>query len=71
MIVKELRERLDKLDGDIEVVVQWEHDDVLNLFRINDVSACRGSAMRVQGKAGFKYESVGPDELVFINAVRD
>jgi hypothetical protein len=71
MTVKELRDSFTKLDGEIEVIVRWEHNGVRDLLRIHHVSVSKGTAIRVKDEAGSRFESSGPDELAFINAVED
>ncbi len=55
MTAKELREKLGKMNDNTQVVVQWEHDGVLDLFEIDDVSKSVGVPKRIKGKAGFAF----------------
>ena len=67
MTAKELREKLGKMNDNTQVVVQWEHDGVLDLFEIDDVSKSVGVPKRIQGKAGFAFvQDKDAVERVFI-----
>ena len=67
MTVKELREKLSKMNDDTAVVVQWEHGNSLELFEIDDVSKSVGVPKRIKGKAGFAFgQSEGAVERVFL-----
>jgi hypothetical protein len=65
--VKELRDKLAKLDDKAKVVVRWERDDVQDLFEIDDVSTSKGTPKRIDDKAGFEYKSEGEAEWVFLS----
>jgi hypothetical protein len=67
MTVKELREKLAKLDDKARVVVRWDNEGGLNLFEIDDVSLSRGTPTRTKGKAGFKFQSTGIAEWAFVS----
>jgi len=67
MTVKELREKLAKLDDKTRVVVLWEEGNDQNLFDIDEVSISRGEPKRIEGKAGFVFDNTGPATWAFIN----
>jgi hypothetical protein len=66
MTVKELRDKLARFDSNVTVVVQWEHGSNLDLFEIDDVTVSNGTQKRVEGKAGFAFDSEGKDRRVFL-----
>ncbi len=57
MNVKELREKLSKLDDNTRVVVYWEEGSEQKFFGIDDVSLTRGTPQRLEGKPGFTFDS--------------
>jgi hypothetical protein len=72
MTIKELKEKLSKLDDQTNVVVYWEDGNESNYFGIDDVSLTRGMPQRHQdGKAGFTFDSKGPVEWVLISISPD
>jgi hypothetical protein len=72
MTVKELRQKLAKLDGQTRVVVYWEDGVEQTFFEIDDVSLAKGEPMRDKsGKPAFKFDSSGPVEWLFIGVSRD
>jgi hypothetical protein len=67
MKVKELRERLSKLDDKTDIVVYWEEGSEHQYFGIDDVSLTRGTPRRhADGKPGFAFDSKGPAARLFI-----
>jgi len=68
MTVKELRERLAKLDDKTDIVVYWEEGSEHHYFSIDDVSLTRGTPRRhADGKPGFTFDSKGPAAWLFIS----
>ena len=71
MNVKELREKLSKLDDNTDdntrVVVYWEEGSEQKFFGIDDVSLTRGTPQRLEGKPGFTFDSKGPVEWLFVS----
>jgi hypothetical protein len=66
MTVKELRDKLSKLDDKANVAVYWEDGQPYQCFGIDDVSLNKGTPSRESGKAGFKFESSGSVTWAFI-----
>jgi len=72
MKVKELREKLSKLDGNTDIVVHWEEGSKHQYFGIDDVSLTRGTPRRdAEGKPGFTFDSKGPVAWLFISVSPD
>ncbi len=68
MTVKELREKLARLDDKADVYIVWEDDNESRFFGIDAVSLQRGTPKRhLSGKVGFKWEANGPVEWAFIS----
>jgi hypothetical protein len=68
MNVKELKEKLSKLDDNTKVVVYWEEDKESHFFGIDHVSLTRGTPQRHEdGKPGFTFDSKGPAAWAFIS----
>jgi hypothetical protein len=55
MTVGELRKKLERIDRQIKVVVQWEIDSESTYFDVSDVSLRKGTPSRVEGIAGFTF----------------
>jgi hypothetical protein len=67
MTVNDLRVKLSGFDGNMRIVVSNEAETSSHLFEIDDVSAHRGTPVRLEdGEAGFTYGNQGPAEWVFI-----
>lgn len=67
MTVKELREKLVRLDDKADVYIVWEEDNESRFFGIDAVSLQRGTPNRhPSGKVGFKWDASGPAEWAFI-----
>ncbi len=67
MTVKELREKLARLDDKADVYIVWEDHNESRFFGIDAVSLQRGTPRRhPSGKVGFKWEANGPVEWAFI-----
>ncbi len=68
MNVKELRDKLSKLDDKTTVVVYWEREADSQYFEIDDVSLAKGTPRRhADGKVGFTFEKEGPATWLFIS----
>ena len=68
MTVKELREKLSRLDDKTRVVVLAEDEPGQPLFEIDDVSLHTGTPSRPEdGKAAFTFGKDGPATWLFIS----
>lgn len=70
MTVRQLKEKLAKLDDKMKVVVCWEdleHSSDQHMFEIDDVSEVKGTPRRhSNGKAGFTFSNEGEVTWAFI-----
>ncbi len=67
MTVKELKQKLAKMDDKEYVAITLEDDAGLQFFDLIDVSSHRGTPMRTpDGEAGYTFESSGPANWTFI-----
>jgi hypothetical protein len=70
MTVKQLLEKLSKIDENTRVVVYTEHASDLDIFEIEDVSVGTGTPGRLEdGKAVFGFDRKGPASWLFIQVV--
>jgi hypothetical protein len=67
MTVKDLQQKLSKLDGDTKLAVYWEDGKVHQVFEIDEVSVTKGSTRRIDGKPRITFDSNGPETWVFVN----
>jgi hypothetical protein len=67
MTVKELQDKLSKLDANADVIVLWEEGKEQHLLDLDDVSLRRGVASRRDGKKAFVWDSKGPAAYVFVS----
>jgi hypothetical protein len=68
MTVKELRQKLSKIDDKTDVVVYWEEGKEHQYFEIDDVSLHSGTPQRhPSGNVGFRFETKGPATWLFIS----
>jgi hypothetical protein len=69
MTVKELREKLARLDDKADIYIVWEDGNESRFFGIDEVSLQRGTPRRhPSGKVGFTWDHKGPVEWAFISA---
>jgi hypothetical protein len=59
MTVGELRKKLEGIDPETKVVVQWEIDVESTYFDVANVSLRKGTLSRFEGIAGFKFGGDG------------
>jgi hypothetical protein len=72
MTVKELREKLARLDDKADIYIVWEDDNESRFFGIDEVSLQRGTPRRhPSGKVGFMWDSKGPVEWAFISVTEE
>jgi len=71
MTVSELKQQLDNLPAEMEVVVYWERNGNSDILDVDEVSRRRGIAKRMKGKKGFEFDSRGPAEYVFISVAEE
>jgi hypothetical protein len=68
MNVKELREKLARLDDKADVYIAWEDGNDSRFFGIDDVNLQSGTPRRhANGKVGFTWDRSGPVEWAFIS----
>ncbi|SIO60672.1 hypothetical protein SAMN05444166_6481 [Singulisphaera sp. GP187] len=68
MTVKELKEKLSKMDETEQVAVDLNDDSGHFLFDIVGVSSHKGTPLRTaDGDAGFRAETDGPAKWTFIS----
>jgi hypothetical protein len=67
MTVGELRKKLEGIDPQTKVVVQWEIDCELTYFDVSDVSLRRGAPSRVNEIVGFTVGGYGSAAWLFID----
>ena len=71
MTVKELRDKLTRLNDKSKVVVYWENGKPHQFFEIDDVSLTKGTPIRDdKGRARFKFGD-GPANWLFIGISPD
>jgi hypothetical protein len=66
MKVKELQDKLAKLDGNADVVVLWKDGSEQHILDLDVVSFQRGVASRRKGQREFAWDPKGPAAYVFI-----
>jgi hypothetical protein len=67
MTVGELRRKLEDIDPQHKVVVQWEIDREFTYFDVSDVSLRKGTPSRFEGIAGFTFGGDGSPAWLFID----
>ena len=69
MNVKELRDKLAKMNDDNRVIIYWDDGRENQYFEIEEVSVHRGTSDRLpNGKVAFRFnERDGKDTLVFLS----
>jgi hypothetical protein len=67
MTVGELRKKLEGIDPQIKVVVEWEIDSEATYFDALDASLRKGTPSRVDGIAGFTFGGDGSRRWLFID----
>jgi hypothetical protein len=65
--VKDLREKLSKLDDNASIFVYWEDGKEHQFFGIDDVALARGTPSRLtNGGVSFAFDNKGPATWAFI-----
>jgi hypothetical protein len=70
MTVYDLRAKLSKLDGQMNIVVYWEDEVAPHFAEIDGISVRKGIPKNLaNGKTGFEFERNGPAEWAFIEVI--
>ena len=70
MTVYDLRAKLSKLDGQMNIVVYWEDEIAPHCAEIDGISVRKGIPKNLaNGKTGFEFERSGPAEWAFIEVI--
>jgi hypothetical protein len=64
MTVGELRKKLEGIDPETKVVVQWEIDVEPTYFDVANISLRKGTLSRFEGIAGFKFGGDGSSRVL-------
>jgi hypothetical protein len=68
--VRELKEKLNKINDDLHIAVLREYDEEIELFEIEEVAVHSGTPSKADGeKAGFTFENSGPVTWLFLSIV--